>query len=222
MSAVQLPLEQRFVLHNVDWDTYVTFSDKLGERNIRFNYNGVNLELVTLSPEHEYAKRWLARLLETITEEMDIDIAGFGSMTCRREDLEHGFEPDECYWIGRETEIRGRDHIDLTRDPPPDLLLEVEISRSFLDRLAIAARLGVPEVWRYDGQTLRIMLLGPDGQYTESPRSNALPFLPVAELVRFLHSDTTQSGTKRLRAFRAWVREQMARGWGAPSGGENS
>lgn len=221
MSAVQLPLEQRFVLYNVDWDTYVTFSDRLGERNIRVTYNGVNLEFRTPSPEHEWAKKQLARLLQSVTEEMDIDIAGFGSMTCRHEDLEHGFEPDECYWIGREMEIRGRDHIDLTRDPPPDLLLEVEISRSFLDRLAIAARLGVPEVWRYDGQTLRIMLLGPDGQYTESLRSEALPFLPLAELVRFLHHDATQSETKRFRALRDWVRERMARGWGAPSGGEN-
>jgi Uma2 family endonuclease len=217
MSAVQqLPLEQRFVMSNVDWDTYITFSDKLGERNIRFNYNGGALELMTLSPEHERAKHLLALFLNIVAIEMDIDLAGFGSMTCRREDLEHGFEPDECYWIGRETEIRGRDHIDLTRDPPPDLLLEVEISRSFVDRLAIAARLGVPEVWRYDGQALRIMLLGPNGQYTESPRSNALPFLPVAEFVRFLHHDAAQSETKRLRAFRDWVREQMARGWNAP------
>ena len=217
MSAVQLPLEQRFVLFNVDWDTYLTFGDKLKERPIRLTYNGVNLEFRTLSPGHEWAKKQLARLLQSVTEEMDIDIKSGGSMTCRREDLKNGFEPDECYWIARETEIRGRDHIDLSRDPPPDLLLEVEISRSFLDRLAIAARLGIPEVWRYDGQTLRIMLLGPEGEYAESPRSQALPFLPVAEFVRFLHHDATQSETKRLRAFRDWVREQMAHGWGTLS-----
>jgi Uma2 family endonuclease len=218
MSAVQLPLEQRFVLHNIDWDTYITISDKLGERNIRVNYDGVNLEFITTSLEHESAKTLLARLLEELTVEMDIDITSGGSLTCRRQDLERGFEPDECYWIDHAAEMIGRKDMDLSRDPPPDLLLEVEISRSFVDRLAIAGRLGVPEVWRYDGQTLRIMLLGPNGQYTESPRSNALPFLPVAEFVRFLRHDATLSETKRLRAFRDWVREQMARGWNAPQG----
>jgi Uma2 family endonuclease len=205
--------EQHFVLYNVDWDTYVTISDKLGERNIRLNYDGVNLEFMSTSLEHERAKKRLAWLLETVTLEMGIDILGGGSMTCRRQDLERGFEPDECYWIAHETQMRGRTDIDLMRDPPPDLMLEVEISRSFVDRLALAARLGVPEVWRWDGDTLRVMLLGSDGQYKESERSRALPFLPVTELVRFLKADTAQSETQLLRAFRDWVREQMASGW---------
>jgi Uma2 family endonuclease len=213
MVAVKLPIEQHFVLSNIDWDTYRMFSDKLGERQIRLTYNGEDLEFMTLSPEHEHGKKLLARLLEALTEEMDIDVAGFGSMTCRRQDLQRGLEPDECYWIAHEARVRGRDDIDLTRDPPPDLVLEVEISRSFLDRLAICARLGVPEVWRWDGQTLCVMILGAEGQYVASERSRALPFLPVAELVRFLHQGATQSETKLLRGFRTWVREQMARGW---------
>lgn len=213
MSTVTLPTEQRFVLFNVDWDTYVTISDKLGERNIRLNYDGVNLEFMSTSLEHERAKHLLALLLSVLMEEMDIDILGGGSMTCRRKDLERGFEPDECYWIGHETQMRGRVDVDLTRDPPPDLMLEVEISRSFVDRLALAARLGVPEVWRWDGQTLRIMVLGLEGQYTESANSPAFPFLPMGELPRFLQQGVSQGEAKWLRAFRAWVREQMARGW---------
>jgi len=213
VGTLQIPVEQRFVMTNVDWDTYLTFSDKIGDRNIRFNYNGVDLELVTLSHEHEKTKKWLARLVEALTEEMDIDILCGGSMTCRREDLERGFEPDECFWIAHEAQVRGRDDIDLTRDPPPDLVLEVEISRSFLDRLNICARLGVPEVWRWDGQTLRVVVLGSDGEYVASERSPALPFLRVADLVPFLRPDPTQSETKLLRTFRVWVRGQIARGW---------
>jgi hypothetical protein len=72
----------------------------------------------------------------------------------------------------------------------------------------------VPEHWRWDGETVRVMLLGADRQYSESERSRALPFLPIAEFVRFLHPDVSQSDTKWLRSFRAWVREQMAGGWG--------
>ncbi len=213
MATMQRPVEQRFVMSNIDWDTYLIFSDLLGERNIRFNYNGVDLEFMTLSPEHERTKHLLASFLSILAMEMELDIAGFGSMTCRREDLERGFEPDECYWIAHESQVRGRDRIDLSCDPPPDLLLEIELTRSFLDRLAIAARLGVDEVWRYNGQTIRIMLLGSHGQYVENTRSRAFPFLPVVELARFLNERASQSETKLLRAFRAWVREQMANGW---------
>ncbi len=213
MTVAHPPLEQHFVVSWIDWDTYVIFSDKLGERNIRVNYNGVNMELMTTSLEHENAKTLLARLLEALTEEMDIEIKSGGSLTCRRQDLDQGFEPDESYWIERAAQMFDRNDLDLTRDPPPDLLLEVEISRSFVDRLAIAARLGVPEVWRYNGQTIRIMLLGSDGHYVENTRSRAFPFLSVSELIRFLHSDLSRSETKLLRAFRAWVREQMVNGW---------
>jgi Uma2 family endonuclease len=213
MSAVTIPVEQHFVMSNIDWDTYVTISDKLGERNIRLNFDGTNLEFMTTSLEHERAKHLLGMQMSVLTEEMDIDILSGGSMTCRRQDLERGFEPDECYWIAHEAQMRGRTDIDLTRDPPPDLLLEVEISRSFLDRLGIASRLGVPEVWRWDGETLRVMLLGPDRQYRESPRSRALAFLPIAELARRLRPDPTQSDTKWLRAFRVWVLEQINLGW---------
>jgi Uma2 family endonuclease len=214
MGAVELPTaEQHIVVSNVDWDTYITFSDKIGEHNIRCNYNGVDLELMTISPEHERSKKLLGRLLEALTIELDIDIAALGSMTCRRQDLEHGFEPDECYWIEHEPQVRGRDDIDLRRDPPPDLILEVEVSRSFVDRMAIAARLGVPEVWRWDGEKLHILSLGADGQYSESERSRAFPFLPIAEFARFLHRDPAQSDTKWMQSFRAWVLEQKA-GWG--------
>ncbi len=215
MGAVKSPTaEQHIVVSNIDWDTYILFSDRIGERNIRCNYNGVDLELMTISPEHERAKSLLSRLFEALTEEMDIDILGGGSMTCRRQDLAHGFEPDECYWIEHEAQVRGRVDIDLRHDPAPDLMLEVEFSRSFVDRLALAARLGVPEVWHWDGETLHVMLLGPEGQYSESERSRALPFLPIPEFVRFLHRDTSQSDTKWLHSFRAWVREQKAGGWG--------
>jgi Uma2 family endonuclease len=210
---VQVPAEQRFVLSGINWPTYVAFGNLLGERHIRLTYDRGEMELMTVSPRHERSKSLLARLVEALTVELDIDIASYGSMTCRREDLERGLEPDECYWIANEPRVRGHDDIDFAEDPPPDLVLEVEISRSVLDRLGIYARLGVPEVWRWDGETLRICLLGPDGQYTESERSLAFPFLPVTELVRFLAASATMSETKLLRSFQAWVREQIARGW---------
>ena len=123
-------------------------------------------------------------------------------------------EPDNCYWVQNEARVRGRDEFeDFNVDPPPDLVLEIEITRNFINRLAICAALRVPEVWRFDGQTLHVLLLNENGEYLPSEHSVAFPFLPVAQLVQFLALDTTMSETKVAQAFRAWVRQQMSANW---------
>src|SRR5947207_1702021 len=168
MSTATLPTEapgRRLRLSGVDWRTYVAMSDLFLDRPIRFTYDRGELEIMTLSPEHERLKRLLARMLDTLTEEMDIDIAGFGSMTFRREDLERGLEPDDCYWVQNEARVRGRDELDFETDPPPDLIVDVEISRNFIDRLPLCGALGVPEVWRFDGQTIHVLLRNESGEY---------------------------------------------------------
>ncbi|HXG12591.1 MAG TPA: Uma2 family endonuclease [Gemmataceae bacterium] len=211
MATVQAPVEQRLLFPRVSWSDYVRFSDLLDQRHVRVTYDGTRMEFMTVSPEHERAKKLLDRLLAVLTEELDLDIAGFGSMTCRREDLNRGLEPDECYWVKNEPKVRGRTDIDLSRDPPPDLVLEVEISRSALDRMAIYARLGVPEVWRWDGQTLHVCLLQPDGTYAESQQSQAFPFLPMKEVERFLRDGARLREAELLRRFRKWVRQRLVR-----------
>src|SRR5579872_2496828 len=123
--------EQRLLLDNVDWDAYVTIGDALPDRpRLRMTYDRGRLEFMTTSPEHERLKRWLSRLLETIAEEYNLPIAPFGSMTLRRPELDRGLEPDECYWIAHERDVRNLDAWDPTRDPPPDLVIEIEVSRS--------------------------------------------------------------------------------------------
>jgi hypothetical protein len=221
MGLVKLPpAEQNFVIFNADWDLYVTFSDRLGKYDARCQYDGVNLELMTVSPEHVRARLLLGALVWGLFLEMDIvrNVSMIPLFICRRKDLGCGFETEASCWIAHKAQISGYwnpKDIDLARDPPPDLILEVEISRSYMDRLAIAARLGVAEVWRWDGETLHIMLLGPEGQYSESERSRALPFLPIAGFVRFLHPKAARSDSELLDSFGVWVREQMASGWGS-------
>lgn len=214
MATVQAPQQSqdRLRLSDISWKAYVTFSDGLGPRHVRVTYDQGEMEVMTLSPEHENRKHVLGILVVELAVEMEIDIAGYGSMTCRREDLARGLEGDECYWIANETKVRGRTDIDLAIDPPPDLALEIDVSRSSLDRMGIYAALRVPEVWRWDGEKLRVYLLTADGTYEQSDRSRAFPFLPIAEFEKFLKR-TDISETQLVRAFRAWVREQMSRGW---------
>jgi Uma2 family endonuclease len=204
---------QRLRLSSVSWNTYVGISDLLGDRPLRMTYDRGELEIMTLSRAHERFKRLLARMLDTLTEEMDIDIDHGGSMTFRREDLDRGLEPDECYWVQNEARVRGREELDFTVDPAPDLVLEVEVTRNIIDRQGICAALGIPEVWRFDGQTIQILLRNDLGGYDLAERSAAFPFLPVAQLTQFLTMNETVSVTKVLQAFRAWVRERMANNW---------
>jgi Uma2 family endonuclease len=212
MATVTEPTEQRLHLYEVPWEGYLSYSDGLGPRHIRVTYDRGEMDVMTLSSRHEWEKKLLARLVEALTEEMGIDIAGRGSMTCRRPDLERALEPDEAYWIDHEAAVREVEQINLEIDPPPDLVLEIEISRSAMNRMAIYAAMRVPEVWRWDGEVLRVCLLTSRRIYRESDWSKAFPFLPLVEFTRFLKRRGI-SDTKLLGSFRAWVRKRKKHGW---------
>jgi Uma2 family endonuclease len=213
MSTVQMPSEQRFLLRCVDWPRYKAVANSLGERSVRLTYDGRNLEIKTVSRLHEWINKILGRFVETLTEELNIPLSSAGSTTFDREDVNHALEPDQCYYLGNEARVRHKDDIDLTIDPPPDLAIEIEVSRSAINRLAIYAAFRVSEVWRCDGETIKSYHLGADGEYVESDKSLHFPFLPLQELVIFLQRRTQMSETELVRSFRTWVREQAAKGW---------
>src|SRR5258708_6494362 len=198
--------DERFVIHGVDWETYDAISRALGDRPTRLTFDGENLEFMSPSPIHEWSANLFGRMLEALALELDMPLRGGGSTTFKRSSVERGLEPDECFWIQNEPAVRGRMELDLLLDHPPDLAFEVDISRSSLDRLEIYARLGIPEVWTFDGDSLRIRLLQPDGKYVEADASLCLPPLPVHELVPYLQPDSELDDTTRVRRFV----EQMA------------
>jgi Uma2 family endonuclease len=205
--------EQRLRLSQMDWPAYVLWSDWMTPRRLRITYSCGELEAMTLSSKHEGSKKLLAQMVEVLTEELGIERASKGSMTFQREDLRKGIEPDECWWIANEPLVRGRQNINPLTDPPPDLVLEIEISRSMLNRMAIWAALRVPEVWRYDGKTVSFWGLTRAGVYEELSHSLALPFLRAKELQRFLRQSRTMGEVQLLRGFRKGVREQEKKGW---------
>jgi Uma2 family endonuclease len=200
--------EQRVVIRGVDWDGYEALLRLVGDGHVRITYDGEDAELMSPSYDHEDFKKMIARLIETLTLELNIPCQAAGSTTRRKRLKAKGLEPDECYYISNSERVAGR-RIDLTVDPPPDLAVEIEISRSALDRMAIYAALGVPEVWRYDGRTLRVERLRPDGTYAEVPASVELPSFPPGEVVRWLEKGRGQGQTAWLREFREWVRAEL-------------
>ena len=200
---------QRFLLYDVDWESYEKMLEALGDRpGLKVTYDEGTLELMSPSRNHEWTKRRLGRLIEMLTFELDIPIQSGGSTTFRKREMRRGLEPDECYWIQNEPAVRGKQQLDLRRDPPPDLAIEMEISRSALDRPGIYASLRVPEIWRLVHGTIQVNLLQPDGTYGLSTTSRSFPFLPMGEFSRFLEIDETTDETTWLRRFVEWVRGQ--------------
>ena len=199
--------EQRVVIRGVDWEGYESLLRIVGEGHVRITYDGKDAELMTVSYDHENFKKLIARLIETLTLELDLPCNGAGSMTWRSQLLEKGLEPDECYYLASAERVGRR--IDPAVDLSPDLAVEVEISRSALDRMAIYAALGVREVWRFDGEALTIVKLRDDGTYAPVEVSPSLPMIPPSEVVRWLELGRTMGQTPWLRQFREWVRAEL-------------
>jgi Uma2 family endonuclease len=197
------------VLRGVSWQFYENCLAELGDRPIRLSYYRGTLVMMSPSKQHERYKKAIGRMIETLTEVLNIPIQSAGSTTWRRRARQSGLEADECYYIQREAEVRGLDESDLSVVPPPDLAVEVELSPPPVDRMAIYANLGVPEVWRYDGRRLAILGLGRDKAYHPRRRSACLPMLPPGEVTRFLATRSEMDETKWIRAFRKWVKDAL-------------
>jgi Uma2 family endonuclease len=177
VHTVLIPAEQRVVLDNISWSTYLAILRDAESCRGRIAYDRGVLEIMSPSKVHEHVKRLIGRMIEAFTEELNIDIESASSTTFKREDLARGFEPDECYYIAHAGVVRGKDDIDMTVDPPPDLIIEVDISRSSLNKFGIYRALGIPEVWRYDGETLHLYVLhnGTTSKYNKAPSCRSFP-----------------------------------------------
>ena len=202
METVKTPAEQRIVLHNIGWNTYERLlADHENNSAPRFTYDRGELEIMSPSPEHEALNRSVALLVEFVAAEMGIDVYDLGSTTFKREDLERGFEPDSCFYVENQERIRGKDRIDLAVDPPPDLVIEIDISSPSFSKLPIYAQIGVPEVWRYDGE--RIMILALEGSdYVETAGSIVLPPVTRSALTSFVEQSKATRRTIWLERVR--------------------
>jgi Uma2 family endonuclease len=209
MATVSTSRPVPIVLTGVSWPGYGRFLRAFaGQHAVRLTYDRGTLEIITISPEHELWKCFLGWLLTALAEEMNLPLAQTGSLTLRRRRKQRGLEPDQSYYIANESRVRGMKRLNLRRDPPPDLVVEVDITRSSLNRLVIYARLGVPELWRFDNGTLTFLQL--QGKvYVPLTVSLSFPPITAAELTPFLALRGQQDETSIIRQFRAWLRSRL-------------
>ncbi|MGF1676236.1 MAG: Uma2 family endonuclease [Rivularia sp. (in: cyanobacteria)] len=212
MVAISTPAETRTLLENISWQTFKAMLTDMGSsRNTRLAYENGTLEIMAPDMPHENSNRVIEGFVIALCEEIGEEYKRSGSLTLTRDDLERGGEPDSSYYIQNEYRVRNKEKIDLSIDPPPDLVLEVEYSKPKVDKFKIYAAIGVPEFWRFNGNVLRIYILN-DGQYLEVEQSPTFGTVPVKEIPRFIQETRINGEMATTRAFRAWVREQNSSG----------
>jgi Uma2 family endonuclease len=204
------PTSHRVILPNISWETFEAILTEMGDNRVtRVAYDGKILEIMTPLMPHEHNKRLLEKLIDTLAEELSLNIKSIGSTTCKRKDIKRGVEPDSGFYIANEPLMRGKQTLDLTVDPPPDLVIEVDYTSSSLDRLPIYKALGVPEVWRYDEPTMLIYQLS-QGEYipcNDSPTFSNLPL--TTQIPDFLIASLNIGEIAMIREFRTWIKQQL-------------
>ncbi len=195
---------QQLLLEDVSWEQFENILAELGEhRAAIISYSHGFLEIMVPLPEHKKAKEIIGDMVKILLQELSIDYDALGSTTLKNEAMSQVVEPDACFYIQNQAAVIGKNRINLNIDPPPDLAIEIDItSRTKLDNYQM---LGVPELWRYGKQGLKIHVLE-NGKYVESNFSPTFPGIPIIELVnQYIQQSQVIGSSQAIRAFKDWL-----------------
>lgn len=214
LDAIEhLPAGSTLIVPEVSWAAYERLLVDLGDGyGVRIHYDQGKLSIMSPSAKHEKCKDLILRIADTIADELGCDLESFGSTTFRRQELGTGAEPDTCFYVQNAAAVAGKNQLDSAVDPPPDVVVEIDIAHASSSKFSFYERLGAPEIWLYDGDSAQIYHLTREG-YTLAPASRAFPILTSLVLTRFMTEGQTGPERAVLRSLRQWVRtEHQARG----------
>jgi Uma2 family endonuclease len=200
----QLLGEQRVVLKGVSWESYLQILNALPHsRSSRLTYDDGTLEITVPLEEHEFAARLIERFILTLVELMRMRIKTMGSTTLNYPPLRKGAEPDNAYYIQNQSLVKGRT-VNFSQDPPPDLVVEIDLTHTDIAKNQFYASLGVLELWRFNGDVWRVYQLQ-EGVYVEVEHSPTFPQVPKEWLYAFL-SQAKEDEIEAVQALRTWWR----------------
>ncbi|HYW18053.1 MAG TPA: Uma2 family endonuclease [Nodularia sp. (in: cyanobacteria)] len=199
---------QEMLLKDISWQQLENILAEMGEkRAARISYSDGWLEIMVPLPEHEKDKEYIGDLVKTLLDKLQIDFEPFGSTTLKNKQMRQAVEPDTCFYIQNQAAVIGKNRLDLTVDPPPDLAIEIDItSRTRFDNYEI---LGVPELWRYTKEGLEISVLQ-EGKYIKVPSSPNFNNIPIVELINeYVQQCLTIGRSQAMRNFRTWIKNNL-------------
>lgn len=193
--------ETRMVLENVNWETYVALADARRGSVPRMTYNEGVLEMMSPKRKHEHLGRLIGRMIEAYSEIKGIEILSVASVTVKRSDLQKAYEADESYYVTNMARVLKKEELDFEVDPAPDLVVEVELTSSAIDKMELFATMQVREVWWHDGTSVQFYRWV-NGRYERIQESLELPGLELTLVNRFLDQRLQTGETTWILAFR--------------------
>lgn len=204
--ALALPPGTTLTSHESSWEEYQELMHELVDvRSRRISYDEGVLEIMSVSPRHEAYASLLERLMTVVGLILRIKIYFYGSSTISKLKLKKGNEPDACFYVQSASLLPNKLDIDFEHDPPPDIVVEVDVHHKSGGKLHIYAALRVPEVWLYDQTKLTIFHLK-GRKYVAAETSQALPFLTATKLTEFLNLSQHEDQDDIQFAFEKWLR----------------
>jgi Uma2 family endonuclease len=199
--------EKRITFRDLDWPAFKQIQQLLTERTqARFTYDNGMLEITMPLEGHERSARLIELFIRILVVELGMKIKTMGSTTLDREDLLKSAEPDNGYYIQNYALVADHE-IDLDYDPAPDLVVEVDITHTDINKNRLYASMGVPEFWRFNGQVWQILCLV-DGGYETRDRSPTFPLIEKTDLYQFLETALLDEVAAET-SFRRWVQQHL-------------
>jgi len=205
-----LPEGTTLVAQDVSWDDYERILEELADRPaVRVTYDQGRLEIMSPPPEREKYKRLIEKIIDALADDLDLNVEALGSATWRKKEDAKGAEADTCYYIANANRIIGKREIDLSVDPPPDLVVEIDATNESLSKFPIYSTLRFREIWRYDVRHNKVQMYELRGnKYTEISASRSFPALTPKTLTDILEPSKTKGQKAAMAAFRTWLKKR--------------
>jgi Uma2 family endonuclease len=139
------------------WQEYQHLCEQRGDGSIpRIKYRSGEVLLMSPLPVHGRDAHLLANIVITLLDYQGREYDAFTPVTMSLPE-ESGIEPDYCFYIDNWQAVSGKKRIDWQQDPPPDLVIEIDVT-SYSD-VQDYLPYKIPEVWLLRNQQLLIYQL---------------------------------------------------------------
>lgn len=182
------------------WQDYCALRDSRGDGSIpRIKFRNGEILLMSPLPRHGREAHLLARVVEILLDSENRNYEAFTPITMDIPEV-GGIEPDYCFYIDNWQAAVGKDRIDWQVDPPPDLVIEIDVST--YTAAEDYAPYGVPEVWLLKNSGLKIYALQ-GATYEQQVSSRYFPTIDLSLLMaQVLQNAATQGTGSALRNLR--------------------
>ena len=161
------------------WENYQSLCHHRGDGSIpRLKYRTGEVLLMSPLPKHGRDAHLLAAIVTTLLDFMDREYDAFTPVTMELPPIS-GIEPDYCFYIDNWEAVSGKERLDWRVDPPPDLVLEIDVT-SYSD-VNDYLPYRVPEVWLFRQNQLAIYQLQAT-EYSLATHSRYFPDFNLQEL----------------------------------------